>query len=229
MRGSSLLCRCNGRITHRYHLVNIRVGFTPMTSISGGPGGPMVGFHSFNDSPGEITRGITTCMGKLRSGNMVTIYGRFPKRKSARVSSRGTLPRLGFSHTHLSDVRLCPFGGTVRTKVNNIVMNRLRTPDLNSKPTSVSRRMVVRALVSRLHFRKLIIASTLRVGNVTKRSSIYTHTLVTKGSIILSPHGLGGRVSNIVSTLGGNHLSRTSVSQGYQGMLSFGCTLKLSS
>lgn len=214
-------------MTQRYGRVNIRVGFTPITSMSIGPQGPIVGAHSFNNSPQGITRGIMTCTHNLRSKKMLSIYGRFPKRKSARISSRGTLPILGFSHTHLSDVRLFPFGRTIGTKLKNVVMKRLRMPRLNGGPTSVSSRVVCGLLYQRLNFRNLIFASTLRVGNVSRGRGVYTRTLVTNGSLLLTPHGLGERLSNILGTMGDKGLSRRLVARGYHGMLACGCILKL--
>lgn len=230
VRSGHLVCRCKQRVTQRYHRVKIRIGFTPITSIGVGPSGPIVGAHSFNRSPIGITSGIVTCTSKLRDNGILSIYGRFPKRNSASISSRGTLPILPFAHRHLSDIRLCPFGRTVHTKIDNVVMKRLRMPivrPVNSLPSSLSHGIICKLLARRLTFGKLVFASTLTVGKITNGGDMYLRTLRTKGSVILTPHELGRRVSTMLRTIRGKRLPRRRVGTGYQGMLACGCVLKL--
>lgn len=201
-----------------------------MTSIGVGPGGPIVGAHSFNRDPFGITGGIITCSGKLRSNNILSIDGRFPKRKSASISSRGTLPILPFAHTHLSDVRLCPFEGTVHTKLKKVVIKRLRIPAVRPRgklPSSLSHGMISNLLIGSLNFRKLIFASTLTVGKMSNGRDVYLRTLGTNGSLLLIPQHVGRRIRTILTTIGGKRLARGRVRTGYHGMLGCGCTLKL--
>lgn len=190
----------------------------------------MVGAHSFKRSPVRITSGMVTCTSNLRKKKMLSIYGRFPKRKSASISSRGTLPVLPFAHRHLSDIRLCPFGRTVHTKMNNVVIKRLRIPivrPVNKLPSSLSHGIMCSLLASRLTFGKLVFASTLTVENMSNGKGIDLRTLRTNGSVMLTPHGLGTRIPTILTTIRGNRLDQRSVRDGYHGMLACGCTLKL--
>lgn len=178
----------------------------------------------------HITSGIVTCTAKLRKKKILSIYGRFPKRKSASISSRGTLPMLPFAHRQLSDIRLCPFGRTVHTKLDKVVMKRLRIPivrPLKKLPSSLSHGIICNLLARRLTFGNLVFASTLTVEKMSNGADIDLRTLGTNGSVMLTPEGLGARITTIVRTISHNRLSHRSVSHGYQGMLACGCMLNL--
>lgn len=218
-------------MTHRLHRLNIRIGFTPSTSIGAGPRGPMVGVHSFKNSPGTMTRQMLTCTHNLRDNNVLSIDGRFPKRKSASMSSRGTLPAICCGHTQLSDVRLLPFHRIVHTKLKNVVIKRLHMPRLRPSElatTSLSQDIIASILGERLNFHKLIFASTLTVGTMSNRHSIATGTLQTNGSVILINESVRRTLRAIVTTVSQKSLDISRIRTGYHGVLACGCLLKLS-
>ncbi|MFN8353507.1 MAG: glycoside hydrolase family 3 N-terminal domain-containing protein [Spirosomataceae bacterium] len=152
--------------------VGVHVNFGPVADVNSNPNNPIIGQRSFGESPENVARkGIAFIKGMQHNG-IIACAKHFPGHGDTHDDSHYSLPVIAHNQERLENVELYPFRQMIADSVMGILVGHLQVPYYDSKPASVSEKIVKGLLRENMGFQGLVFTDALNMRGITRSTRV---------------------------------------------------------
>lgn len=171
IRDDSLIYAMGTFIGRSCRRIGVHINFAPVVDINNNPANPVIGFRSFGEKPGLVTRKGLMYMKGLQDQGIMATPKHFPGHGDTDTDSHFDLPVIRHSQSRLDSVELAPFKALIREGAQGIMVAHLYMPafdtSLNTSAT-LSYNVVTKLLREQLGFKGFAVTDALDMKGVTK-------------------------------------------------------------
>jgi beta-glucosidase-like glycosyl hydrolase len=167
--------------------VGINMPLIPVLDVNQNPDNPIICTRAFSDNPEDVAWFGLRYIREFEDSGLISCAKHFPGHGDTAIDSHISLPVITKSFEELDSVDLMPFVEAVKTGVSSIMIGHLRIPAIDSKPASLSRRIITDLLRERLRFDGLILTDALNMKALEGFKHVPTECIRAGADILLHP------------------------------------------
>lgn len=150
----------------------IHWNFAPVADINNNPGNPVIGYRSFGENVGEVTKKAVAFMRGTQRVGVLTSAKHFPGHGDTATDSHLGLPVIEKNKAQLQANELVPFAALIKNHVDSVMVGHLAVPSLSGGekiPASLSNQIIKGLLRKELGFKGVVVSDALNMHSVSKR------------------------------------------------------------
>ena len=159
-----------GTITAQEALaVGINWLLAPVVDVNNNPDNPAINIRAFGDRPEVVAALTTSFIRGAKTTVALTTAKHFPGHGDTATDSHLALPALTHSEARLAEIELPPFEQAIAAGVDSVMTAHLLISAWDqSRPATLSPKIVTEILRHRLNFSGLVITDALIMGGITQ-------------------------------------------------------------
>ena len=162
--GDPALARAVGRaLGGELAYAGLNLDFAPVLDVASEPDNPIIGVRSFGASPAEVGAFGTAFAAGLKAAGVAAVAKHFPGHGSTKTDSHLSLPVVTRDKGELGRLELPPFRAAVKAGIPAVMSAHVVYPALDTKPATLSKRVLTRLLRRDLGFRGVVITDALNM------------------------------------------------------------------
>ena len=207
IQNERMIYEMGGEIARQLRRVGAHINFAPVSDINTDPGNPVIGFRSFGEEKGNVTRKAIAYMKGLQHNGVIASAKHFPGHGDTNTDSHYALPLIKHSTERIFETELFPFKEMIADSVLSVMVAHLNVPALDSTPnlpTSLSKKVITDLLIDSLGFKGLVFTDALNMQGVAKYykpGEIAVKALVAGNDILLSPEDIPACITAIENAI----------------------------
>src|SRR3990170_4348158 len=143
--------------------VGINMPLIPVLDINQNPDNPIICTRAFSDNPEDVVWFGLWYIKELEGAGLISCAKHFPGHGDTNVDSHISLPVITKSLKDLMKNDLIPFIEAIKEGVSSIMVGHLSIPVIDSKPASLSKRLITDLLRKELGFDGLVLTDALNM------------------------------------------------------------------
>lgn len=167
--------------------IGINMPLIPILDVNRNPDNPIICTRAFSDNPVEVTWFGTKYIKKLEDSGLISCAKHFPGHGDSAVDSHLSLPVIKKSFEELRTTDLIPFLKAVEAGVSSVMMGHLSIPAVDSKPASLSERIITGLLRTEIGFEGLILSDALNMKALRDFKGAPAQCIKAGADILLHP------------------------------------------
>jgi beta-N-acetylhexosaminidase len=167
--------------------IGINLPLIPVLDVNQNPDNPIICTRAFSDNPVEVTWFGTKYIKELEDSGLISCAKHFPGHGDTAVDSHLSLPVITKSFEELRTTDLIPFLKAVKAGVSSIMMGHLSIPAVDSKPASLSEKIITGLLRREMGFEGLILSDALNMKALKDFKGVPVQCLKAGTDILLHP------------------------------------------
>jgi len=167
--------------------VGINMPLIPVLDVNQNPDNPIICTRAFSDNPDEVAWFGTKYIRLLEESGLLSCAKHFPGHGDTATDSHLGLPVITKSLEELSTTDLIPFRKAVEAGVSSVMMGHLVIPALDSKPASLSEKIITDLLRKEFGFKGLVLSDALNMKALKDFEDVSTQCMRAGADIILHP------------------------------------------
>jgi beta-N-acetylhexosaminidase len=169
-----LVKRIANAMARELRAVGVNLNFAPMLDLHTNPESPVTRGRSFGGNAHHVARlGAAFVEGLWSDGGVLACAKHFPGHGDAQVDPHEDLPVFRGDLKQLHRRELVPFSAAIEAGAQAIMTAHILMPAIDeSRPTSLSRRLLSDVLRKALHFDGVIFADDLGMGAIRRRFGV---------------------------------------------------------
>ncbi len=160
-------------MARRLRALGIDLNFAPVADVNVNPRNPVIGTRAFGSAPDLVSRHVAAFIRGHQREGVAACAKHFPGHGDTHLDSHVSLPTVAHSLERLHAVELPPFQAAIAAGCAAIMPGHLLVKELDRRPATVSRRILVQLLREELGFRGLVVTDALNMGGIARD---YGHT-----------------------------------------------------
>ncbi len=203
----------------------INMPLVPVLDVNQDPDNPIICTRAFSDSPDMVARYGLAYIRALQEQGLITSAKHFPGHGDTHTDSHLSLPVITKSRKQLLEQDLMPFIQSIRSGVRSIMIGHLNVPALDSRPATLSRKVITELLRNELGFEGLVLTDALDMRALKGIPDVPVECLTAGADILLHPADPDSTVRGLLSAINKNRLSEDLVEASLQRILDMKATL----
>lgn len=167
--------------------IGINMPLIPVLDVNKDPDNPIICTRAFSDDPEIVSRLGKTYIRILEGEGLVTCAKHFPGHGDTSSDSHITLPVIDKTYEELMHSDIIPFKEAIRQGVGSIMIGHLSVPAVDSKPATLSKRMITSVLRESLGFKGLILTDALTMHALNDIAHVPLRCINAGVDILLHP------------------------------------------
>jgi len=167
--------------------VGINMPLIPVLDVNQDPNNPIICTRAFSDNPGDVAWFGLRYIRELEGSGLISCAKHFPGHGDTAIDSHISLPVITKSFKDLIKIDLLPFIEAIKAKVSSIMVGHLSIPAIDSKPASLSKKIITDLLREELGFRGLILTDALNMNALKDLGYVATECVKAGADILLHP------------------------------------------
>jgi beta-glucosidase-like glycosyl hydrolase len=167
--------------------VGINMPLIPVLDINQNPDNPIVCTRAFSDNPEDVTWFGMKYIRIFEGSGLISCAKHFPGHGDTAVDSHLSLPVITKSFEELRSVDLMPFLKAVEAGVSSIMVGHLSVPEIDSKPASLSEKIITDLLRKEIGFNGLILTDALNMKALKDFENVPAQCVKAGADILLHP------------------------------------------
>ncbi len=160
-------------IGRELHAAGVTLDYAPSADVNSNPRNPVIGVRSFGSSTALVARHTAAWVRGLQSAGVAACAKHFPGHGDTAVDSHHDLPTVTASAASVAGTALPPFVAAIGAGVRAVMTGHLLVPALDPDlPATLSRRVLVDLLRTRLGFDGMVVTDGIEMSAVTSRYGI---------------------------------------------------------
>ncbi|MEU7132282.1 glycoside hydrolase family 3 protein [Streptomyces sp. NPDC046261] len=160
-------------IGRELHAAGVTLDYAPSADVNSNPRNPVIGVRSFGSRTALVARHTAAWVRGLQSAGVAACAKHFPGHGDTAVDSHHDLPTVTASAAAIEGTALPPFVAAIEAGVRVVMTGHLLVPALDPDlPATLSRRVLVDLLRTRLGFDGLVVTDGIEMRAVTSRYGI---------------------------------------------------------
>ncbi|HBB58390.1 MAG TPA: serine hydrolase, partial [Chitinophagaceae bacterium] len=153
LQDEGLVYRMGVAVGEQCKRIGVHVNYAPVVDINNNPDNPVIGFRSFGEDLGKVSRMGIAYMKGMQDAGIMACAKHFPGHGDVAVDSHYDLPVINKSMTQLDSMELVPFRAIFAAGVGSVMIAHLAIPAIDTaaqRATSISRNNVTELLRNKL-------------------------------------------------------------------------------
>jgi beta-N-acetylhexosaminidase len=181
--------------------IGINMPLIPVLDVNQNPDNPIICTRAFSDNPENVAWFGSKYVRILEGAGLISCAKHFPGHGDTSTDSHIALPVINKSYEKLMNVDLMPFKEAIKTGVSSIMVGHLSIPAVDSKPASLSGRMVTDILRKELGFDGLVLTDALNMNALKGIENVPAQCIRAGVDILLHPADPDLTVKELVSAV----------------------------
>jgi beta-N-acetylhexosaminidase len=181
--------------------VGINMPLIPVLDVNQNPDNPIICTRAFSDNPEDVAWFGSEYIRTLESSGLISCAKHFPGHGDTSVDSHILLPIVNKTYEDLMSMDIAPFKNAIHTGVSCVMIGHLSIPAVDSKPASLSGRMVTDILRKELGFDGLVLTDALNMNALKGIENVPAQCIRAGVDILLHPADPDLTVEELVSAV----------------------------
>ena len=186
--------------------IGINMALTPVLDINRNPDNPIICTRAFSDNPDAASWFGTKYINTLEGQGIISCAKHFPGHGDTATDSHISLPVIPKTVEQLRALDLVPFREAIQSNVSSIMMGHLSIPALDTKPASLSDRIINDLLRQEMGFKGLVLTDALNMHALMEYGDAGLECLKAGADILLHPESADKTAASLLLALEENRL-----------------------
>jgi len=183
----SLLRKAIRSIAHEAIDVGINMPLIPVLDVNQNPMNPIICTRAFSDNPEDVAWFGREYIRALEGSGLISCAKHFPGHGDTSIDSHISMPVITKSYKDLMDIDVMQFVKAIEVGVSSIMVGHLQVHTLDSRPASLSEKVIKSLLREELGFDGLIITDALNMSAIKDIDNLPAKCLKAGVDILLHP------------------------------------------
>ena len=192
--------------------IGINMPLIPVLDINKDPDNPIICTRAFSDDPERVSWFGLRYIRILEESGLISCAKHFPGHGDTSTDSHLSLPIIMKTVDQLRVADLVPFTDAIRSGVRSIMIGHLSLPAIDSKPASISHKIISGLLRESLGFQGLILTDALTMHALDNVENVSTQCMKSGADILLHPHDPDFTVRELLQSVEREDLSEHIIS-----------------
>jgi beta-glucosidase-like glycosyl hydrolase len=193
--------------------VGINMPLIPVLDINQNPDNPIVCTRAFSDNPEDVTWFGMKYIKIFQGSGLISCAKHFPGHGDTAVDSHLSLPVITKSFEELRSVDLMPFLKAVEAGVSSIMVGHLSVPEIDSKPASLSEKIITDLLRKEIGFNGLILTDALNMKALKDFENVPAQCVKAGADILLHPFDADLTVKALLSAVESKEITEEQIDE----------------
>lgn len=167
--------------------IGINMPLIPVMDANQNPDNPIICTRAFSDNPKTVSWFGLHYIKLIEDLGLISCPKHFPGHGDTAVDSHISLPVISKSRDDLMKTDLMPFIKSIEAGAGSIMIGHLKVPALDSKPASLSKKIITDLLKKELGFNGLIITDALNMSALKDFGNVPVECIKAGVDILLHP------------------------------------------
>lgn len=199
--------------------VGINMPLIPVLDVNQNPDNPIICTRAFSDNPDDVAWFGSWYIKELEGSNLISCAKHFPGHGDTNVDSHISLPVITKSLEDLMKIDLIPFIGAIKEGVSSIMVGHLNIPAIDSKPASLSKKIITDLLRKELGFEGLVLTDALNMNALKDFEYVPAECIKAGADILLHPGDADKTVEELRGAIGKNMISEKDIDRAVNRIL----------
>jgi beta-glucosidase-like glycosyl hydrolase len=199
--------------------VGINMPLMPVLDINQNPDNPIICTRAFSDNPDDVAWFGSWYIKELEGAGLISCAKHFPGHGDTNVDSHISLPVITKSLKDLMKNDLIPFIEAIKKGVSSIMVGHLSIPVIDSKPASLSKRLITDLLRKELGFDGLVLTDALNMKALKDFEYVSAECIKAGADILLHPEDADKTVEELKFAMKNNILSEEEIEKAVNRIL----------
>ncbi len=166
---NQLLYKMGSEMAKHCKRMGIQLNFCPVVDINSNANNPIIGNRSFGENAELVSIKSSALTRGLQDNGVMACGKHFPGHGDTYQDSHKYLPRVNYTEKEMKTVGLTPFRQIIRDSIKSMLIGHLQLPFYDTKPATLSSKVVKDLLQNELQYKGLIITDALNMGGVRNK------------------------------------------------------------
>jgi len=181
--------------------IGINMPLIPVLDVNRNPDNPIICTRAFSDDP-ELTAWFGLKYIRILEGKgLLSCAKHFPGHGDTSIDSHIALPVIHDKRDTLIHVDLLPFRRAIQERVSGIMIGHLSVPAFDSRPASLSRKIITGLLKEALGFTGLVLTDALNMHALREFGDVGLECLKAGADILLHPYNPDATAAELLLAL----------------------------
>ncbi|HCL80979.1 MAG TPA: hypothetical protein DHW81_01735 [Nitrospiraceae bacterium] len=188
-------------VTYEAIDIGINMPLIPVMDINQNPDNPIICTRAFSDNPRTVAWFGSHYIKIVEASGLISCPKHFPGHGDTAIDSHIALPIIAKSRDDLMKTDLMPFIRAIEAGAGSIMIGHLQIPALDSKPASLSKKIITDLLRKELGFNGLVITDALNMSALKDFGNVPAECINAGVDILLHPVDADVTVKELLSAI----------------------------
>jgi beta-N-acetylhexosaminidase len=199
--------------------VGINMPLIPVLDVNQNPDNPIICTRAFSDNPDDVSWFASVYERELEGAGLISCAKHFPGHGDTNVDSHISLPIISKSLEDLMKIDLVPFIEAIKEGVSSIMVGHLSIPNIDSKPASLSRRIITDLLRKEFGFDGLVLTDALNMNALKGFDNISIECIKAGVDILLHPLDVNQTAKELLSAIESKEIMEEQIDEAVNRIL----------
>ncbi len=199
--------------------IGINMPLIPVMDVNQNPDNPIICTRAFSDNPQTVAWFGSHYIKFLEDLGLISCAKHFPGHGDTAVDSHISLPVITKSKDDLMKTDLMPFVESIKAGVGSIMIGHLKVPELDSKPASLSRKIITNLLKKELGFNGLVITDALNMSALKDFGNVPAECIKAGVDVLLHPVDADVTVKELLSAIESKEISEGQIDSALERII----------
>ncbi|MDI6801970.1 MAG: glycoside hydrolase family 3 N-terminal domain-containing protein [Thermodesulfovibrionales bacterium] len=191
--------------------IGINMPLIPVMDVNQNPDNPIICTRAFSDNPKDVAWFGSQYIRILEGMGIISCAKHFPGHGDTAIDSHIALPVINKSKDDLIRIDLAPFIHSIKSGVSSIMIGHLTVPAFDSKPASLSKKIITDLLRKELGFDSLIITDALNMNALKDFGNVPAECIKAGVNVLLHPVDADMTVKELLSAIESKEISEDQI------------------
>lgn len=191
--------------------IGINMPLIPVLDVNQNPENPIICTRAFSDDTEDVAWFGSEYIKILEGSGLISCAKHFPGHGDTTIDSHISLPVITKLRRDLMTIDIMPFVEAIKVGVSSIMIGHLSIPAIDSKPASLSRKIISDLLRKELSFNGLILSDALNMDALKGIENIPAEGINAGIDIVLHPADADVTVKKLLSALDKNKIKEEQI------------------
>jgi len=179
----------------------INMPLIPVLDVNRDPDNPIICTRAFSDDPADVAWFGLMYIKILEHAGLISCAKHFPGHGDTSVDSHIQLPVIRKTYSQLMETDLVPFRTAIDNRVSSIMVGHLSLPVIDTKPSSLSKKIISEILRKELGFNGLVLTDALTMHALKDIRDVHSQCIDAGADILLHPSDPDSAVKELIASI----------------------------
>lgn len=199
--------------------VGINMPLIPVIDVNKNPDNPIICTRAFSDNPKKVAWFGSHYIRIIEGSGLISCPKHFPGHGDTAVDSHISLPVITKSKDNLMKTDIMPFIKSIKAGASSMMIGHLKVPALDSKPASLSKKIIADLLKKELGFKGLVITDALNMSALKDFSNVHAECINAGVDMLLHPLDVDATVKELVSAIKSKYVKENRINDALYNII----------
>jgi beta-N-acetylhexosaminidase len=206
--------------------IGINMPLIPVLDVNQNPDNPIICTRAFSDNPEEVAWFGSKYIRILEGMGLISCAKHFPGHGDTSTDSHILLPIIRKSYENLMNIDGMPFKVAIYAGVSSIMIGHLSIPAIDSKPASLSKKIITDILRKDLGFEGLILTDALIMNALKDIENVPAQCMKAGADVLLHPADTDLTFKGLMSAMKSKEITEEQINRATNRILKIKVRIK---